>query len=368
MNNGYKNAMNKFVLSDEFKNKIVQNAALNAKDREFMDGYNRAVDKLTLSDVEKQRVVTNVSLHYKKRLKRIKIIRYASNIAACLIIGVVSIPAVNHFNRFSQGNVEIAPISGSNTEHGDLVPAPTIDTGNTDAISADTGATTQTATTDIPEKSMNEEINTVDNSYKTQDAASKTDESATNIDADNQALDIEQASPKQDVNTVSPPDNDMEGDLVLSASPFGLDNNSELSEPPVDTNNGNDTPMFQDFESVDALREHMGYLVRTPQYLPEGYLEDYISLCFGTLIEIGYTNCQYHMTYRTERGNSDVSGDYNEYENVNIAKVNDIEAVIKTDETIGTLATWADSASSYSVSVDAVLKYDEVVKIIEGVE
>lgn len=90
-----------------------------------------------------------------------------------------------------------------------------------------------------------------------------------------------------------------------------------VNDPPVLAVNP-----FEEMTSLEEAGEKVGYEVMSPSYLPDGYETDCISLIFGELVEVTYKNSDGgEITYRTQKTESDVSGDYNSYESTESAEL-----------------------------------------------
>lgn len=141
-----------------------------------------------------------------------------------------------------------------------------------------------------------------------------------------------------------------------------------VNDPPVLAVNP-----FEEMTSLEEAGEKVGYEVMSPSYLPDGYETDCISLIFGELVEVTYKNSDGgEITYRTQKTESDVSGEYNSYESTESAELEfdggKVTAELKSDGGKYRLCTWKSGESSFSLSSSDGLGKDELSKIVGGIK
>ena len=74
------------------------------------------------------------------------------------------------------------------------------------------------------------------------------------------------------------------------------------------------------------------------------------------------------MTVRKARGSEDISGDYNQYDDIAETKVGDNTVTIKGSGGEFSLALWVSGDYSYSVSVESGIPETELIKILEKIK
>ena len=116
------------------------------------------------------------------------------------------------------------------------------------------------------------------------------------------------------------------------------------------------------------MREQLGYDFKVPQFLPEGYELNEVSLMFGSLVQISYLSENDEIVYRTEKTNADISGDYNIYDTVETETINSIDTTLKSSDEVFYGAVWIDGDVSYSINSTNGLKKDTIVKIVESTD
>lgn len=118
--------------------------------------------------------------------------------------------------------------------------------------------------------------------------------------------------------------------------------------------------------TAEEIEREAGYKINTPQYLPEGYSVKDASLMFGSLVQIVYSNESDEITYRTEKTQGNISGDYNIYEKTEIIDLNGAQATFCGNSEKFYLAYW-NTDEAYSISTSEGMALEELIKIAESV-
>ena len=119
-------------------------------------------------------------------------------------------------------------------------------------------------------------------------------------------------------------------------------------------------------ESVADMRNLVGYDFKMPTDLPDGYVLEDASLVFG-IIQLSYESADDTITYRTQKTDEDISGDYNVYTDVKTVKVGDVSVTVRRGGEHTTGAIWTDQGYSFSVYADSDLTEDAVLAIVKSV-
>lgn len=102
--------------------------------------------------------------------------------------------------------------------------------------------------------------------------------------------------------------------------------------------------------SAEELSEKLGFPVSDLKYLPfEGYKVEY-SLYFGEFAQIDYINGSEIVSYRKIKGDEDISGDYNVYDDVKEITAGGVSVTVKGNGGIYYIAVWQKDGYSYSIS------------------
>ena len=75
------------------------------------------------------------------------------------------------------------------------------------------------------------------------------------------------------------------------------------------------------------------------------------------------------LRIRKAKGTDDISGDYNEYKNVETVKVGDYDVTEKSDGKNIFVATWTDGTYSYAIDIDrAELSKEDIENLISNIK
>lgn len=88
--------------------------------------------------------------------------------------------------------------------------------------------------------------------------------------------------------------------------------------------------------------------------------------CWNEFAQIVYEGTDNSLTYRKTRGTEDISGDYNQYEQILDKAVNGVDIMIKGNNDRYYLATWTTQDFSYSLSVDEGIELETFLNIVQN--
>ena len=128
------------------------------------------------------------------------------------------------------------------------------------------------------------------------------------------------------------------------------------------------------FELVDTLDEAAkiaGFSLEAPTEYAD-YKTTLIEAIEDDMIEIIYFDAERThegLRIRKANGTDDISGDYNEYKEVNVVKVGELEVTEKGNDGNISIASWTDGTYSYSINVDeALLNADDISNLISNIK
>ena len=102
------------------------------------------------------------------------------------------------------------------------------------------------------------------------------------------------------------------------------------------------------------------------------YTKRLINVIDKGMIEVDYLSSDGQKTVfyiRKSMGTDDISGDYNEYRNVETVKVGDYDVTEKGDEGNIFIATWTDGTYSYAIDTDrAELNAEDITNLIANIK
>lgn len=330
MSNKYKTAMDKITLSDEMKKKIMAAAA------EKPDNENQ------------------------KKIKRFPF-GHAMSLAACIVLVLIAAFAGGELydTGLTPGNDITVPVP-SETEH------PFTDDNKDKSI--------DDSNNNINDSSIQPDI---DSKKEDSMAAGRASVSKSNPEASAKAPVPPAATnePTQNDDTSLMPNDgnipeDNPDDMLQSRPPAAENNDpsyDELEQAPPDGGGSMGGNPFEELSIAD-IEKKLGYKIKTPSYMPDGYTVDETALMFDTMVQITYTSKEDTIYYRTEKCSEDISGDYNVYQDVKTEDIGGREVTVKGDGTSANTAVWQDEEEAYSVYSQNGIAKEEIKKIVEGVK
>ena len=309
------------------------------------DKYKKAMDSISLTEEQKQKIIQNAK---KKKFDY----RVIVNIAACLVVIAVVYGALQNKiepdspNKYSTDSVVVETTeksSESTTEKQE----------STQAVES----TTEITTTKSVEK--NTEMTTARKIYE-KNAVAKREKSSTTL-ADNKIK-------KSDVETTT--EKITQADKLYMTS---LNEDNEVAEQSIDSIECE--PMLKtasspyvEYNSVDELKENVNINAKMPDKI-KSYKSYSYSVAFSNMVEIQYSNGSDNILYRLEKGEvaEDISGDYNNYENIKKLTVDNTEVTIKGNEDVYKVAVWYKNGVNYSLSSEQGLKIEDIQNLINEI-
>lgn len=293
------------------------------------------MDKIVLSDEEKEKIITKALL--KTKAHKRPVYRYAANIAAGVIICLISIPATEFLLKPAPDYVPAITLTPSPTETPSVL-SPLAPTAASDADTSDKS----TRQTEAP--------------------AQKT--TARPVSKQSQAAPVTTARPAQQTATPRPAKKISDTPAakepaVQRATPTAVtaaqaDNAQENAVSGASARSASPRAAVSSEQSVSETDLH------TPAALSETEEEN----TSDAVTQIVYTNGTSEFVYRTQPGSEDCSGDFNDYENSDEIVCGDKNVTLKTDSNYGTLVVWNDDDASFSLHTDTILTPEEVSDLI----
>ena len=127
---------------------------------------------------------------------------------------------------------------------------------------------------------------------------------------------------------------------------------------------------FVEVKTLDEAYKIAGFTLSVPTTY-EDYKKQVIQAIEDDMIEVIYFNDTDNegLRIRKAKGTDDISGDYNEYKNVETVKVGDYDVTEKGDEGNIFIATWTDGTYSYAIDTDrAELSKEDVANLISNIK
>ena len=120
---------------------------------------------------------------------------------------------------------------------------------------------------------------------------------------------------------------------------------------------------FVDCESAYEAAQLAGFDVTFPESVP-GYSERKYQAVEGQMVQCIYSAGDSKVLIRKGLGYDDISGDYNEYPNVNTAEVRGIEVIEKGDDKGVHVATWTLDGFTFAIDADEGLEASVVEDLV----
>ena len=124
-------------------------------------------------------------------------------------------------------------------------------------------------------------------------------------------------------------------------------------------------------KNLDEASKIAGFSLEVPETY-EDYKKQVIQAIEDDMIEVIYydENSEHEgLRIRKAKGTDDISGDYNEYKDVETVKVGDFEIIEKGSEGNISVATWNNGTYSYAIDVaEASLTKDTIANLVSNIK
>lgn len=272
--------------------------------------YKSAMDKITASDELKARIIKAAEEKTKPASKKIFYIRYSAGLAACIAI------AVTGYGIFKKPNT-ITP---------DVITPP--------VAVAKPDETPDDPKPDSQKPPVSENLPAKNSPEKTTEPPAEPPKAEPPVEPDTPAAEVP-------------------SDIEESTPTGGM----------VAAGNG-----ASDCADVDEINAQLGYKIKAPSYIPEGYVFESASLLFGTLADIRFESGDNSIIFRTEKTTEDINGDYNVYEGEFTENINGSEVTFRGNGGKISNFSWSDGENAYALYCDAAISPEEAVRIAENVK
>lgn len=352
------------------------------------NSYKKAMDKIVLSDELKEKIIKNSSSKKTKQKNNTYLKMYLRNIgglAACIAFCMLSYYGFTNYNQIpadiglnSQTAVQ-APENTNETDTTNNIP-PTVRS----SVTEDSSAAVNSSDYKSIQNNIDEPISNADK-YDIQENVNYSTNG--NISSSNGSAQENNSISAKDNNEITQNTTNDTYETTANEQPYYEQNNL----PPTLGNNPNDlltdeyvnnisentntqesnclavSPVDSKL-SVNDMEQELGYNIKTPDYIPLGYEVNDMAVLYSELAEITYQSKDDKITYRTAKSADDISGDYNSYTNVETVKINNTNVTLKGNGNLYYNAGWTDNNESYSLTSTNGIYKDEMLHIIESVD
>ncbi len=340
--------------------------------------YREAMDKIVVSDELKAKIINNAVLHNtadKPKSKRSGFVylRYGMGYAACLALCLYAVSTSENYINTR----DFQTVSATSAPKATAEPAVTEAPKNVEkAVDTPKQAETREKTVQKSVKNnksgnSSKAVPTVNNGgraiYTRSDAAvepvtGQTEVVKASLPNENTEVALQSEPPEQAVFASSPNDEAAVNKVGEAGGGAAADSCSgymvrSVAEPRI--------------SSIEDIENIVGYPVKTPHYMPDGYELESMGVTAGNTVQMFYTAPDDEITYRTEKNDSgeerDISGNYEEYETVSTESINGNDVTVKSSGDSYYNAVWNDE-NSYSIDSSNGIEKSDMVKIIESVD
>ena len=145
---------------------------------------------------------------------------------------------------------------------------------------------------------------------------------------------------------------------------------AEVVNTTQEQNYGTPNP-YEIVDTLDEASKIAGFDLSVPATYGE-YKNQVINAIEDDMIEVVYFEKESEnegLRIRKAKGTDDISGDYNEYKNVETVKVGDYDVTEKSDGGNILVATWTDGTYSYAINTDrAELSKEDIANLISNIK
>ena len=128
---------------------------------------------------------------------------------------------------------------------------------------------------------------------------------------------------------------------------------------------------FVEVKNLDEASKIAGFSLEVPETY-EDYKKQVIQAIEDDMIEVIYydENSEHEgLRIRKAKGTDDISGDYNEYKDVETVKVGDVEVTEKGSDGDIAVVIWNDGTYSYAIDVaEASLTKDTIANLVSNIK
>lgn len=329
--------------------------------------YKEAVNKIVISDELREKIIHNSSENKTYKCKRNNIYKYfrkAAGIAACFVFCMLSYYVITNYYHFP---IDI-PMNTTTP------PIQTQDNSNSSDIKDNTIAS---VTPDIGNVQNNTDTSDRQHSHNNTSGITAAANSSAHDTANNSVIadsSIPESSENQAPQSNSSDTEHIEQDNfppMLSAAPSTDDNTPMVNIVGNENMSGGYVGCGYSEENTSTIAEieqELGYDIKIPNYIPDDYKTDSISAPFGEFAQITYTNETDTLYYRTAKDSEDISGDYNNYTDIETVTINDNDVTIKGNDNLYHNASWFDEDEAFSVYSDNGIEKNTMIDIVKSVD
>ncbi|MBW6410768.1 DUF4367 domain-containing protein [Clostridium weizhouense] len=331
MSKNYKDVMNKIVMDEDMKNRILSN----------VNNVNEKEDNVKVKRLS-NRIFSNLVMY-----------------AACFSIVLFSITNNTFIKLFKFGEPDLQQMNVSKninitekTDNSDELKNKDLESRERkedteekiNSTNTDSSLNKENENNQIKRSNVNEPINQEGNESKVPLKNDKFNEKS--INSQNNLLDNE--------NVKNTPYSSPEPKMQSNAS-------SQLVRTILNERN---------FESLTELKKAVDFEFKIPKKLPPNFKIDTISYIENSVVSITYSNKvdNSSINFRTSKKDKDISGDYTQYKLEKIINFDETNISLSGDKSLINLAKWNKDNISYSILTKNGLGEEEILDIVKNID
>lgn len=123
-----------------------------------------------------------------------------------------------------------------------------------------------------------------------------------------------------------------------------------------------------EYKTVEDAEKATSFKAKLPSKLPDGYKMSFISVISGEILNIFYSSGTNEICYRMAKGDEDISGDYNIYDDILAVQIGGLAVTVRGSGGLYSSAVWHDGEFSCSLYSTTGLDESEFTKIIKSMQ
>lgn len=339
--------------------------------------YKEELDKIVMNDEMKKRILSNVlnnNIEVKSTtpiIKRnVKLKRNMQLVAACFTIAVCLSVVKNYpeFFKIEYNNIK---------QNQDSEKSEDIDNDLQKVKESEVYGNNEDNTTNNDSIKSNEPINSAS---ENEEDSKKNNSSKNKVDDNNrksaESVQKEQVTENSNANSSTAAKTSPE---IQNNNGKSEDNNLKVAaiNQEENTNKENDelgnSPMAssgyftKDYKTIEEAEKAVNFKISPLKVFPKGYNMNNINVISNEIIQIEYSIGEKDISFRSGKEVENISGDYNEYKINKSIKVNDVNINLKGNkDKIVNLATWEKDSISYSISSTSGIDEETMLNMINS--
>ena len=123
---------------------------------------------------------------------------------------------------------------------------------------------------------------------------------------------------------------------------------------------------IQQLDSLETLRAACGFTFRPPSVLPTGCTLRHMELLWDNLVQLTYDGSAV-FTFRAAAGEDDVSGDYNDYDEITTQTIRQAAVSLRGNAGLVYTAVWQEAGVSYAILTDGISQ-EQMLQLIASMQ